>query len=208
MIYTVPVKGVFETNCYFYIDEATGHGFLIDPGAQGMALSNLIRRQGWHMEKILLTHGHFDHTGGIASLRGELSIPVMAFENADLYLLDPYKNLSRHCGPDVTVPGAEFFHDGDLLTLQANPDCSLRVLWTPGHTEDSVIFYSEKDGAAFVGDTIFKGSIGNFSYPGGNREQLLRSIRETVFSLPEDTTLLSGHSEPTTVGEEKRRYRW
>jgi glyoxylase-like metal-dependent hydrolase (beta-lactamase superfamily II) len=208
MIYTVPVKGVFETNCYFCIDEATKHGFLIDPGAQGQALSNLIRRQGWRIETILLTHGHFDHTGGIATLRRELHIPVMAYENADLYLLNPVKNLSRHCGPDITVTGAEFFHDGDVLSLEANPSCSLRALWTPGHTEDSVIFYSEKEKTAFVGDTIFRGSIGNSSYPGGNREQLVHSITYTIFSLPEETTLLSGHSEPTTVGAEKRRYRW
>ena len=206
MIRLVPVKGVFETNCYFYIDDTTKHGWLIDPGAQGEGLAQLIKRQGWMIESILLTHGHFDHTGGISALRRALHLPVMAYENADLYLLDPVKNLSRYCGPDITVADAEHFHNNDLLTLKANPSFSLQVFWTPGHTEDSVVFYSKKDGVAFVGDTIFKGSIGNFQYPGGNREWLIQSIVQQIFTLPEDTVLLSGHSEQTTVGEEKKRY--
>ena len=81
------------------------------------------------------------------------------------------------------------------------------MLYTPGHTTDSVTLYDAAAGIAFVGDTIFKGSIGTDQYPGGNRAQLLRSIQTVIFSLPEDTVLYSGHSAPTTVGIEKERYR-
>ena len=84
--------------------------------------------------------------------------------------------------------------------------CRLRVIHTPGHTTDSVVYYSEKDRVAFVGDTIFKGSAGNWQYPGGNRQTLVESITEKIFALPDDTVLYSGHSEETTIGTEKRRY--
>ena len=75
MVAEVPVKGVFEENCYFFIDDPTKHGFVIDPGAQGEGLLRLIRKEGWTIEKILLTHGHFDHTGAVDLLRKELGIP-------------------------------------------------------------------------------------------------------------------------------------
>lgn len=85
-VYKVPVKGYYAVNSYFLIDEDTGHGFLIDPGAQGAALVQIIRSKVWTIEKILLTHGHFDHTGGIEAIRRELNIPVYIHENGATYL--------------------------------------------------------------------------------------------------------------------------
>ena len=79
-------------------------------------------------------------------------------------------------------------------------------MYVPGQTTDSVMFYSETDHVAFVGDTIFKGSIGNFHYPGGNARDLEKSILEKIFTLPGQTMLCFGHSEATTVEAEKRRY--
>ena len=83
---------------------------------------------------------------------------------------------------------------------------SLRVIYTPGHTTDSVVYYSEKNQVAFVGDTIFKGSIGNYQYPGGSLRELEKSIINRIFKLPGNTILCSGHSEQTTVEAEKNRY--
>lgn len=206
MIYAVPVRGRFETNCYFYVDDNTKRCFLIDPGAEGQKILDLARDKGWIIEKILLTHGHFDHMSGIPEIRHRADIPVCAFENADLYLLDPAKNLSRFCGPDIIVRDVQYFHDGDEITLTEAAGGGLKVLYTPGHTEDSVVFYSEWERVAFVGDTIFKGSLGSAAYPGGNGRDLRESIERRIFTLPDDTTLLSGHSEPTTTGEEKRNY--
>lgn len=206
MIYAIPVRGRFETNCYFYVNDATKRCFLIDPGAEGQRLLDLAQENGWTIEKILLTHGHFDHMGGIPEIRRSVNIPVYAFENADLYLLDPKKNLSRYCGPDITIHHIQCFHDGDEITLTEASGGGLKVLYTPGHTEDSVVFYSAEDQAAFVGDTIFKGSIGSTAYPGGNERDLAKSITQRIFTLPDDTTLLSGHSDPTTVGTEKGHY--
>ena len=202
----MPVKGYFEENCFFYVDDATKHGFLIDPGAEPERLLSMIQREDWTIEKILLTHGHFDHTGAAESLRQTLGIPVLAHENADDYLLDPRMNLSAFCVGNWTLRNVEKLRDGDVVSLAANAAFALRVLHTPGHTTDSVVYYSEKDRIAFVGDTIFKGSIGNFQYPGGSRQNIIASIRDRVLTLPDDTVLYSGHSEETKVGMEKRRY--
>ena len=206
MIAEVPVKGYFEENTFFYIDDRTKHGFIIDPGAQGRALLSLIRRNGWTIEKILLTHGHFDHTGAVDEIRDTLKIPVLTHERSDEYLLDAEKNLSALCGPSIIIKGVEYIRDGDVVSLESDPEFLLKVIYTPGHTTDSVIFYSEREKVAFVGDTIFKGSIGNYQYPGGNLHDLESSIIDRIFKLPDDTLLCSGHSEQTTVGTEKRRY--
>ena len=205
MIYTLPVRGVFETNCYFDIDDVTNHGFLIDPGAEGEKLSELILERGWLIEAILLTHGHFDHFGGVAALRDALDLPVLIHEAGREYLEGPELNLSRFCGGDLTVEGAKYFRDGDVLTLREGALC-LRVLHTPGHTNDSCVLLDSEANMAFVGDTIFKDSMGNPNYPTGNQRRLLNSIRTVIMKLPEDTVLLSGHSEPTTVGRERYHY--
>ncbi|MBR1437761.1 MAG: MBL fold metallo-hydrolase [Synergistaceae bacterium] len=201
MILTVPVKGVFWTNCYFYADENTGHCFIIDPGAQGQKLIDTAWSNGWVINKILITHGHFDHTGGISELRKKISPPVYAHELGRLYLTDTLKNLSRLCGQNVIVQDVNYLHDGDIITLSSNH--SLRVIHTPGHTEDSITLYDAGKGVAFVGDTIFKGSPGSDKYPGGNTSDLQNSIRK-ILALPERTVLYSGHSEPTTVKDEHR----
>ena len=206
MVRCVPVKGYFAENCFFYIDEQSRHGFLIDPGAEAERLLSLIRREGWVIEAILLTHGHFDHTGAVNALRETLGIPVYAHEDADRYLMDGEMNLSAFCIGERTVRNVKPLRDGDTMRLKGNPDCSLHVIHTPGHTTDSVVYYSQKDRIAFVGDTLFKASIGNFQYPGGSRQDIIESITKKILTLPDDTVLYSGHSDQTTVGAEKRRY--
>ena len=208
MVIEVTVKGYFEENCYFYIDDNSGHGFIIDPGAQADRLLAIIEENGWTIEKILLTHGHFDHTGAVNEIRDALNIPVFAHKRSDEYLLDAGRNLSALCGSPITIDNVGYIDDGDEVTLDLTTDFSLKTIWVPGHTTDSVMYYSEKDHVAFVGDTIFKGSIGNYRYPGGSLKDLQRSIVEKIFTLPYDTVLYSGHSEQTTVGAEKRRYRY
>ncbi|MBR0093980.1 MAG: MBL fold metallo-hydrolase [Synergistaceae bacterium] len=192
MFYKVPVKGYFEVNSYFFVDEKASRCFLIDPGAEGRRLLKVARENYWVIEKILLTHGHFDHMGGIAEIRMTNDIPVYAYENADLYLLDPMKNLSRFCGRDIYVRDVHYLHDGDVISLnnQRDPEFSLKVIHTPGHTEDSVVFFSENEKTAFVGDTIFKGSIGSTMYPGGNDNGQGRTHTIQTIS-PQDLTPLT-----------------
>lgn len=201
----VPVTDVFTTNSYFYIDETTWHGFLIDPGAEPQRLKQIIKDKNYVIEKILLTHGHFDHTGGVEVLARELSVSYYIHENGEKFLEDVHYNLSIHCNRRVVLNNAKYLKDGDTITLEANPKIKLEVIHTPGHTPDSVVFYDKNNGIAFVGDTIFKGSIGNSEYPGGNGQELSASIINKIFTLPPETVLYSGHSDKTTVGTEKAR---
>ncbi|MBR6464521.1 MAG: MBL fold metallo-hydrolase [Verrucomicrobia bacterium] len=206
MIAQVPVIAHFVENCFFYVDDTSKHGFIIDPGAQAEKLLGMIREKGWIIEKILLTHGHFDHIGAVNEIRSALKIPVLAYKSENDYLRDPEWNLSPSFGLSIIIENAETIVDGQIIRLDSDPAFSLKVIYTPGHTTDSVIYYSERDHAAFVGDTIFKDSIGNYQLPGGNFAAIQKSIMERVFTLPDDTVLYSGHTEQTTVGTEKRRY--
>lgn len=208
MILQIPVKGVFVTNCYIFADDNTRHGFIIDPGAQADVILSAVHKYGLSIEKILLTHGHFDHFGAAEDLRDILGCPVMAHENGDMYLLAPSMNLSRQCGVTMTLRNTEKFSDGDVISLTAAHEYDLKFIHTPGHTPDSVVLYSKAQSVAFVGDTIFRHSIGNFTYPGGNRTDLVNSITQKIFALPDNTVLLSGHSEKTDIGEEKRYHQW
>ena len=206
MIAQVPVIAHFVENCFFYVDDTTKHGFIIDPGAQAEKLLGMIREKGWIIEKILLTHGHFDHIGAVNEIRSALNIPVLAYKSDDDYLRDPEWNLSPSFGLSIIIENTESIKDGQIIRLDADPAFSLKVIYTPGHTTDSVIYYSQRDHAAFVGDTIFKDSIGNYQLPGGNFAAIQKSIMERIFTLPDDTVLYSGHTEQTTVGTEKRKY--
>lgn len=142
MIRRIVVKDVFAVNCYFYIDDETHHGFLIDPGAQASRILQKIAENGWTIERILLTHGHFDHTGAVSEIAQTLGIPYSIHRDGEKYLTDTRWNLSAYCGRNVYLDGAEYFGDGDIIRLKANPSFALKVIHTPGHTPDSVTFYS------------------------------------------------------------------
>lgn len=205
MIFHLPVYGVMDCNCYAFVDGETAHGFLFDPGAQGHELAEFIHEKGWIIEKILLTHSHFDHIGGVPALRKKLGLPVFVHENGPALLAEPKLNLSAYHGEPLSLTANGTFRDGDLLTL-ADGSLSLRVLHTPGHTADSCIFYSKAAHVAFVGDTIFKGTYGATHFPTGDEPTILRSIREKVLTLPADTLLLPGHGEATMVEGERELY--
>lgn len=206
MIERVEVSDVFAENAYFYIDPQTRQGFLIDPGAEPERLYDVIQSKNLDIQAILLTHGHFDHTGAIPWLHERLGLPYYISPQGQEYLMNPQLNLSEECGRYSVLPDAKFFHPGDFIYVPGNPQFGLSVIATPGHTPDSVTFYSEKEGAAFVGDTIFLGSPGLTRFPGGNQRDLYNSILNKILVLPDDTILYSGHTPPTTVGREKPNY--
>lgn len=205
MVRPVQVQDYFSVNAYFWIDENTGHGFLIDPGAQADWLLRIVDMEGWTIEKILLTHGHFDHTGAVMAVSRALDCPFYIHHAGKDFLTDISLNLSIYCDRNVVLSGAHFLQDGDVISLEANPRKRLEVIHTPGHTPDSAVYYSVEEKTAFVGDTIFKGGPGSTQYPGGNPAQLRDSL-EKILSLPPETILYSGHSAPTTVGREYAFY--
>ena len=200
----ITVQGYMEENCYFFVDDETNHGFIIDPGAQPEILIKTIDKNKWIIEKILLTHGHFDHIGAADSLRKHYKIPVCAYNCVDKYLLNPKINLSNRFGKDIVLNAYDYFNDGDIIKLDSNKEIFLQIIYTPGHTTDSCILYNSKNHIAFVGDTIFKNNIGNYLFPGGDKGTLIKSIREKIFTLSSKTKLFPGHGEVTTVGEERK----
>lgn len=206
MIQPFLVKDVFEVYGYFFIDDKTQHGFLIDPGAEADKILKIINANGWIIEKILLTHGHFDHIGAVEKLSQMLKIPYLIHRNGNKYLTDIRYNLSLYCDRNIVLNHAQYFDDGEKIKLDVNQDFYLEAIYTPGHTVDSTVFFNIDNDVAFVGDTIFKGSIGSTQYPGGSIKELRESIINRIFRLPKSTILYSGHSEPTTVGDEIRRY--
>lgn len=204
MIKELTVQGVFAENCYFYIDSHTKAGFIIDPGAQAGLIYDTVVRNGWHIEKILLTHGHFDHMGAAELLRERLVAPIYIYPQDARYLTDAMLNLSANSGRPITVAHYEELYDGEEIRLKANSGFYLKVIHTPGHTPGSVTFWSPEERAAFVGDTLYEHGPGLTNFPGGNRRELEESIINKILTLPEDTILLSGHSSPITVAEERR----
>ena len=203
MVLLTEVQGIFPTNAYFYIDDESKHGFLIDPGAEASKLFKIIDERQFTIEKILLTHGHFDHIGAVNELQEKFNVPVCMQKNGRDYALNIKWNLSDQFGLDIILNDVTYLDDYNEIILSNNPDFKLKLIPTPGHTTDGAIYYSAKDGVAFVGDTIFKMSSGRTDFYGGDEKTLMESITKKIFTLPDETFLLSGHSEPTTVKSEK-----
>lgn len=207
MVKTVEVDifGIMEENAYLYIDDKTRHGFLIDPGAQADKLLKIIEREQFTIEKILLTHGHFDHIGAVNELQDALKVPVCMGRGGLFYAQDPFANGSKFFAQDIILDDVTILEDAAQITLSVDADFKLKVIAAPGHTLDGTIYYSAKDSLAFVGDTIFYGGHGRTDLTGGSEQDLMNTIINKVFALPDDTRLYCGHGQPTTVANEKYR---
>lgn len=207
IVKTVPVTKYLTTNAYFYIDEKTAGGVLIDPGAEANKLLQVIDDNQWVITKILLTHGHFDHIGAVKQLVEELKIPYYILASGQQYLTDPQFNLSAMTGDEIVLSEACYLCDGDIVNLFENSEASLQVIAVPGHTLDGVIYYDAANSVAFVGDTIFQNSYGATHFPGGDFTQLMASIKNKILKLPDETILYPGHDAATSVMAEKLNFK-
>ncbi len=188
--------GPLMTNCY--IISSGDSAAVIDPAADAEKIYELCEKDGLKIEAILLTHGHFDHTGALKELKEKTSAKVYIHQDDSPMLGDNEKNLSFMTGekqertePDVILQGGEeIFIGGDKLT----------VIHTPGHSQGSVTYAC--DGAVFSGDLIFKGSIGRYDY--GSYSDEMRSIRLLCAVMEDDVTICPGHGEVTDFGTEKK----
>jgi glyoxylase-like metal-dependent hydrolase (beta-lactamase superfamily II) len=195
------VVGIVGTNCYFAIHPDTKECLIIDPGDQGEQLAEKIKSEGLSPKAILLTHGHFDHIMGVEALRQEFSIPVYVHEADQDLLENPDLNSGSMIGRSVSVTADHMVKDGEILNLAG---FKIQVLHTPGHTPGGVCYYFPEEEIVFSGDTLFCDSVGRTDLPGGSASDLVRSIREKVFSLPDLTLVYPGHGEPTKIGYEKQ----
>ncbi len=196
------VLGMVGTNCYLAVNEEEKQCILIDPAVYSGEITEQIRREGLNLRAILLTHGHFDHIMGIDGFRKEFpEIPVYAHREEEALLRDASMNASLEFGRQYTFSGAAYAEDGDVLDLAG---MQFRVIHTPGHTIGGCCYYLQEEKVLFSGDTLFQESIGRTDFPTGNGGQLMRSIREKLFTLPEETAVYPGHMERTTIGDEKK----
>jgi glyoxylase-like metal-dependent hydrolase (beta-lactamase superfamily II) len=184
----------YDNGTYIVVDDR-GDALLIDPAMGERITIAAIKEQGLRLVEILNTHGHPDHIYDNAAVK-EATKARLAIHRLDAYRLGPKR-------PPTNLPippcdADDLFDEGALSYVV---DLELTALHTPGHTEGSTCFYLEREKVLFSGDVLFRGSTGRWDLPGGDREQMERSL-ERVMTLPEETTVYPGHGAPTTIGDE------
>ena len=195
------VVGPIATNVFFLINTKTNEVLLADPGDEAPLIIRYIKDNGYTLRGILLTHGHWDHTLAVQTLREEFACPVLAHEGEAGLLADPAKNGSDKLNTPVRLSADRLLKEGDELTLAG---LHFKVLHTPGHTAGSCCYYFPDYSLLISGDTLFHGSYGRTDLPTGNDAQMLFSIRRLLTELPEDTLVWPGHMDRTAIGFEKR----
>ena len=196
-----------DQNVYLYYDEMTGKAFLIDAGcgeSDVKELAAFLNGNGLAVEAILLTHGHYDHLMGARRVKEITSAAVYCHESEQDALEHAEVNLSARCGMNITIQPDFTLKEGDALYLSGEK-AVFKVLHTPGHTPGCVCYYDEENGVLFSGDTLFRESIGRTDLPGGSHGGLIRSLKEKLLTLPDDTKVYPGHGESTTIGHERKR---
>jgi glyoxylase-like metal-dependent hydrolase (beta-lactamase superfamily II) len=197
------ILGAYETNCYVLRDsDAAKDCLVIDPGLDAEPLIDLLKEQNLNTVAVALTHGHIDHIAGVAALREQFPDIRVYIHRLDAEMLtEPYTNLSVMSGIAFSTEPEDVSLEEQDVIEQAG--VKLTVLHTPGHTPGGICLYSRDDGVAFVGDTLFADSIGRTDFPGGSMSQLLNSVRQKLFTLPDETKVYPGHGPATTIAREK-----
>jgi glyoxylase-like metal-dependent hydrolase (beta-lactamase superfamily II) len=204
MLEIVPFTlGPVQTNAYLVADSETRDAAVIDPAWDGEIILAKAQKRGWRIAHLWYTHAHFDHIGGAGAIADALNpLPLVALHPDDHVLWRaeggaPLFGFHIDPGPEPTID----LFQGQMMNLG---NVKFEVRFTPGHTKGHCVFYVAESKVCFCGDLIFSGSVGRTDLPGGDWDTLENSIRSEIFTLPDETRLLSGHGPETTVGEEKQ----
>ena len=193
--------GMVATNCYLIINKETQEALLIDPADNALRISNVIEENVCTLKAILLTHGHFDHIMALNELKKRYNVPVYAHEEEEDVLKQSSLNMSGMIGQIYTTQADIYVKDGEHLKLAG---LDIIVLHTPGHTKGGVCYYLPEEKVLMSGDTLFHCSIGRTDFPTGSMSQLVRSVKEQLFVLPDDVQVYPGHDSVTSIGYEKQ----
>ncbi len=193
--------GICQTNCYFVYKEGTKDVIFFDPADKGDYIYETLQIKGFRVAGILLTHGHFDHIWGTNKLRELSGAPIYAYEKEKELCEDAVTNVSDQVGRPYTVIPDRYLKDGEEITIA---DMTCKLIATPGHTVGSCCYYFEEDGILISGDTLFQESVGRTDLPTGSMSEIVRSIRERLFVLPDTVRVYPGHGETTDIGHEKK----
>ncbi len=183
---------------YLVYGEGGTSAVVIDAGGDAQKIKSEADSRGLEIEAVLLTHGHFDHTLGAVDYQ-KMGIPV-GICSVEEYMLSVHRdNLARYFGYRFPETKADFtFRGGDVLSYGS---FSFKVILTPGHTAGSCCFLC--DNACFSGDTLFLECVGRTDFPTGSHAELINSIKKKLLVLPDETLVLPGHEEQTTIGHER-----
>lgn len=191
--------GPIGANCYIYWSEKSHKGVMIDPGGKSDRMESYIRDNNIQIDKILLTHGHFDHISGLDEAKKLTWAKVYISKEDAGCLTSVNANISTLIGrPKTFDPADVLLHDGDVISV--DDEHELKVILTPGHTPGGCCFYG--DGVVFTGDTLFFTSVGRTDFPGGSYADIKKSLKR-LMELDDETIVYPGHGEQTTIGFER-----
>lgn len=200
------VLNPFQENSYLLYDETIHEAILVDPGMyypeEKKAVDKFLAEHSLHLTQIVNTHLHLDHCFGIGYLKEKYQASLAAHSGDAALGLNMAEQCRRFgikdCDRSVAIDRE--LHDGDVITLGDN---LLKVIHIPGHSQGGIALYCEAQKFVIVGDSMFKGSIGRTDLEGGDHATLVKAIRTGLMSLPDDTKVLPGHGEFTTIGYER-----
>lgn len=203
MKYAIVPVTPFQQNATVLWCPETLRAAVCDPGGDLPLILRTVEREGLTLERILVTHGHIDHAGGVADLAESMGLPVEGPHRDDQFWIDGMPQQSRMFGfPDVrSFTPTRWLQGGDSVTVGNQ---TLQVVHCPGHTPGHVCFYHAPSRLAIVGDVLFQGSIGRTDFPKGDYDTLIASIRTQLFPLGDDVDFIPGHGPMSNFGEERR----